>query len=128
MALRPQKEAIEVKLASRQKFAPASKVKKPLAPAPYNLEALFDQYSQQYGVKKELLRKIARCESGFNPRAVNGPYGGMFQFLTSTWQSNRRAMGLDPNPDLRFNPEEAVKTTAFKISRDGTGAWPVCGR
>jgi hypothetical protein len=36
-------------------------------------------------------------------------------------------MGLNPDPELRFNAEEAIKTTAYKISRDGTGAWPVCG-
>ena len=132
ISLLAKKETREVKLASSKKFAPSlvSKPKKqqPLKLSSQNLEVLFDKYSQQYQVASGLLKKIARCESSFNPRAVNGPYGGMFQFLASTWQSNRRAMGLDPNPSLRFNPEEAIKTTAFKISRDGTGAWPVCGR
>jgi hypothetical protein len=52
----------------------------------------------------------------------------MFQFLASTWSANRNSMGLDPNPELRFDAQESIKTTAFKISRDGVGAWPVCGR
>ncbi len=97
-------------------------------PGPADLDPLFTKYSQEYGVSKDLLVKIAACESGFNPGAQNGPYGGMFQFLASTWVSNRKAMGLDPNPNLRYNSEEAIRTAAFKISRDGAGAWPVCSR
>lgn len=92
------------------------------------LEGLMERYGEDYGVSKEVLKKIAFCESTYNPMAINGPYAGMYQFLASTWISNRNAMGLDSNPDLRFNAEEAIKTTAFKISRDGTGAWPVCGK
>jgi soluble lytic murein transglycosylase-like protein len=91
------------------------------------LDVMFNKYGEKYGVSPLLLREIAACESSFNPRAVNGPYAGLFQFCTSTWVSNRQAMGLNPDPELRFNAEEAIKTTAYKISRDGTGAWPVCG-
>ena len=96
--------------------------------SPAELEFLFNKYSQQYGVDKQLMKRIAYCESSFNPQAVNGPYKGMYQYLDTTWMAERRAMGLDPDPYLRYNSEEAIKTTAFKISRDGTGAWPVCGR
>jgi len=94
--------------------------------APVDIQATILQYSNQYGVNSDLMIKIAKCESGFNPGAVNGPYGGIYQFLSSTWSSNRRAMGLDANPDLRFDAEEAIKTAAYKISRDGAGAWPTC--
>jgi soluble lytic murein transglycosylase-like protein len=92
------------------------------------LDPLFTKYSQEYGVSKTVLIKIAACESGFNPNAQNGPYAGMFQFLSNTWISNRRAMGLDASPNLRYNAKESIKTAAFKISKDGTGAWPVCSR
>jgi hypothetical protein len=37
-------------------------------------------------------------------------------------------MNLDPNPELRFNPEEAIKTAAFKISTVGFSPWPNCGK
>jgi hypothetical protein len=100
----------------------------PATPAPTDLNQWFEQYGQTYRVDPRTLQAIARCESGFNPGANNGPYGGLFQFHAGTWQTNRAAMGLDTNPQLRFQPEEAVKTAAFKISRDGTGAWPVCSR
>jgi hypothetical protein len=69
---------------------------------------------------------IAKCESGFRENAVNGPYAGIYQFVSGTWISNRRAMGLDENLELRYNAEESVKTAAFKMNRDGFGAWPVC--
>jgi hypothetical protein len=35
-------------------------------------------------------------------------------------------MGLDENLDLRYSAEESAKTAAYKMSRDGFGAWPVC--
>jgi hypothetical protein len=35
-------------------------------------------------------------------------------------------MGLDTNPDLRKNAEEAIRTAAYKILNGGRGAWPNC--
>lgn len=108
---------------------------KPVAPKPVTLEpsaldGLFEKYGAEYGLSPTVLKHIAKCESGLRPEALssNGLYGGLFQFVSGTWSSNRKAMGLDPDPALRFNAEEAIKTAAFKISRDGIGAWPVCGR
>ncbi len=95
---------------------------------PEELEQLFNNYSQQYGVDKELLKKIAKCESGFNSNAQFLDYGGMFQFSSSSWASTRIAMAQDPNPNLRFNTDEAIKTAAFKISQGGIGAWPNCSK
>ncbi len=89
---------------------------------------LYEKYGALYGVSPLMLQRIASCESGERANAVNGPYAGMFQFVAATWSSNRRAMGEDPNPALRYVAEEAVKTAAFKMSRDGYGAWPACSR
>lgn len=93
---------------------------------PAELEALVERYAVQYGARKDIMMIIMKCESGYNPNAVNGSFGGLYQFMTSTWISNRNAMGLDPNPALRFNAEEAIRTAAFKMGRDGYGAWPAC--
>ena len=79
-------------------------------------------------IDEQLLKYIAQCESKMNPQAVNGPYGGLFQFTSRTWITTRQAMPADSNSDLRFNPEEAIKTAAFKISRGGLGAWPSCNK
>jgi hypothetical protein len=93
-----------------------------------DLDALFTKYGQHYGVDSHVLKKIAFCESTYNPGSVNHVYAGLFQFLASTWSATRREMALDPDPALRFAAEEAIKTAAFKISREGTWAWPVCGK
>lgn len=89
-------------------------------------ESDFDSASSQYNVSKDKLKKIAQCESGINPAAVNGPYGGMFQFTAETWVSTRRQMGKDENPDLRFNAKESIDTAAYKISNGGERAWLNC--
>jgi soluble lytic murein transglycosylase-like protein len=131
----PKQEEIPPKTASYSKpkttpFATAKPV--PAAPptgpvtGPAELEALVEQYATQYGARKDIMLIIMKCESGYNPNASNGSFAGLYQFMASTWVSNRNAMGLDPNPALRYNAEEAVKTAAFKMGRDGYGAWPAC--
>lgn len=96
-------------------------------PTDTDLENWFTKYADDYHIDRELLRHIAQCESGFNTNSNNnGLYLGMYQFSRGTWISARSAMGLDTNPDLRTNAEEAIKTAAFKISQGGAGAWPNC--
>lgn len=89
-------------------------------------ESYFEQYSNQYGVDINKLKKIAYCESGVSSGAANGDYGGMFQFSTGTWISTRSQMGLDTNPDLRYGAKEAIETAAFKIAGGGEKAWHNC--
>lgn len=93
-----------------------------------DMDGWFREYSQQYNVKEEILKKIAVCESYLNPLAKNGPYAGLFQFNETSWRSARNSMGLDPHPNIRYDPHEAIKTAAFKIGRDGPGAWPSCSK
>ena len=97
---------------------------------PHALDALFEKYGAQYGVEPRKLKAIAKCESGYNAasQSKNGLYGGMYQYLASTWSGTRKQMGENPDPALRFNAEEAIKTTAWKIAQGGIGAWPVCGK
>ena len=97
-------------------------------PPPFDAVSLVSKYAQEYGVDEEILFTIGQCESGFDTTSVNGPYGGIYQFHHSTWISIRNLMGLDPDPNLRFNPEESIRTAAFKLAKDGTGAWPACSR
>jgi len=92
------------------------------------LDQWFTQYANHYSVDRSLLWKIAACETGLRPNATNWIYGGMFQFSPNTWKANRSLMGTDTNPDLRFNPEEAIKTAAFLLSTRGPGAWPNCSK
>jgi hypothetical protein len=91
-----------------------------------DLESLFIRFADEYKVDKEFLRKIAHCESGFNPEADAGLYKGMFQFAEQTWVSTRTAMGLDTNPELRTSAEESIRTAAYKIANGGQNAWLNC--
>lgn len=104
-------------------------VVEPTVTAPPDLDPIFEKYAGEYGISASTLKVIANCESHYNPSAIsrNGLYGGMFQYSTSTWKSTRTAMGMDPNPDLRFSAQEAIRTSAFKIANGGIGAWPICG-
>lgn len=85
-----------------------------------------NEFGGRYGVDPNILRHISLCESTFKPNAKNYIYAGLFQFDTRTWQTYRRLMNENPDPDLRFNAKEAVKTAAFTISRVGTHLWPNC--
>lgn len=93
-----------------------------------SLDDLFTTYASRYNVDRELLKRIAFCESKFNPAVINGIYGGLFQFSGSAWRVTRARMGESQRSELRFNSEEAIKTASFKISRDGVAAWPNCSK
>ncbi|KKS98125.1 MAG: Protein containing Lytic transglycosylase-like, catalytic-like protein [Candidatus Gottesmanbacteria bacterium GW2011_GWA2_43_14] len=93
-----------------------------------DLENYFTRYADKESVNRELLKKIAACESSFNPQARNGIYGGMFQFSENSWKNLRLLMNLNTDPELRFNAEEAIKTAAYKLAINGRVAWPNCSK
>src|ERR671916_83204 len=71
-----------------------------------------------------ILRRIAECESGGNPRAVSpgGQYRGKYQFSRETW----RALGGTGDP--ADAPEWRQDRLALKLYRQsGTAPWPNCG-
>jgi len=67
-------------------------------PAPGTIEAIIQKAANTWGVSYPWMLKIARCESGLNPRAYNpaGPYYGLFQFLMSTFRANGGTNIWDP--------------------------------
>jgi hypothetical protein len=70
-----------------------------------------------------VLRRIARCESGGNPRAVSpaGRYRGKYQFTLSTWH----VLGGEGDPVDA--PESVQDRLALKLyRRAGTAPWPAC--
>jgi hypothetical protein len=85
-----------------------------------------DKYAGIYGIDANVIRHIAICESGFNPTARHFIYGGLFQFSPGTWKAFRQKMGEKTDPDLRFNAEEAVRTTAYILALKGYQNWPEC--
>ena len=72
-----------------------------------------------------VLRLIAQCESGGNPRAVSsdGRYRGKYQFTRSTWR------GLGGEGDPAKAPERLQDRLALRLyRREGVEPWGVCGR
>lgn len=78
------------------------------------------------GVKlPRVLREIAECESGGDPRAVsaNGRYRGKFQFSRATWKSIG-GRGDDPAKASEAHQDRM----ALKLYRaQGVTPWPSCG-
>ena len=90
------------------------------------INEFIDRFSSQYTVSPHILRSIALCESGFNPRAIKLSYYGLYQFGPNTWKNMRKEMGEDINPDLRLNAEEAVQTAAYVLHVNKAYIWPNC--
>ena len=70
-----------------------------------------------------ILRLIAECESGGNPRAVSpgGQYRGKYQFSVATWQH----IGGDGDPaDASEAEQDRLALTLYR--RAGTSPWPNC--
>ena len=72
-----------------------------------------------------ILQRIAQCESGGNPHAVDasGTYRGKYQFDMQTWRAN------GGSGDPASAPEAEQDRMAMKLYQArGTQPWPVCGR
>jgi soluble lytic murein transglycosylase-like protein len=70
-----------------------------------------------------VLRRIAQCESGGNPRAISpgGTYRGKYQFSRTTWRN------LGGTGDPAAAPEWLQDRLALKLyRRAGTAPWPNC--
>jgi hypothetical protein len=71
-----------------------------------------------------ILDRIARCESGGNPTAVDpsGTYRGKYQFDRGTWA----AMGGSGDPAKASEAEQDRRALKLYQAR-GASPWPVCG-
>jgi soluble lytic murein transglycosylase-like protein len=109
---------------------PAPVVRAP-APAPAStgtsssagdVEAIITAAGQAAGVDPSWLISTAECESGLNPNAYNGagPYGGLFQFLPSTFEAHGGTNIWDPT--------QQAQIAATMFASGESGEWPVCSR
>jgi soluble lytic murein transglycosylase-like protein len=87
---------------------PASGVlaaKQAIAAGSPELDALISRYAVIHEIPVELLRRVVKRESTFNPRARNGPYWGLMQIHPQT----ARTMGYDGAPDGLLDAETNLK-------------------
>lgn len=67
---------------------------------------------------------VARCESGLNPNARNGPYLGLWQFHRDTWQTWRYdGMSDDPRD---HTPADQTRVALRLYSSRGWSPWGGC--
>lgn len=95
---------------------------------PEPIVASITKWAAHYGVPVERLLRIAKCESGYNPKAVNRGYyagggnpSGLFQYLPSTFRSYSKMAGLE-NADI-WDYEAQAHVTAWAFANGKSGAW-----
>ncbi len=81
------------------------------------MNALVQKYADLHGIPESLLHRVIQRESGYNPRARNGPYYGLMQIMPQTAQT----MGYRGPPEGLLDAETNMKY-AGKYLR---GAWLV---
>ncbi|SDP33659.1 Transglycosylase SLT domain-containing protein [Arthrobacter sp. ok909] len=99
-------------------------------PAPTDIQAIIIKWANVYGVSADTLLRVAKCESTFNPGAVNGNYWapdgstptGLFQFVRSTYIANAARIGL-PAVDDRLNGERSAQVAAYMFSINQASQW-----
>jgi len=84
-----------------------------------NVDGLISKYASVYDVPESLIRRVVQRESGFNPRARNGPYYGLMQIRHDT----ARSMGYGGSASGLLDAETNLKY-AVKYLR---GAYVVAG-
>jgi peptidoglycan hydrolase-like protein with peptidoglycan-binding domain len=72
-----------------------------------------------------VLREIAECESGGDPRAVssNGLYRGKFQFSRETW----KAVGGRGSDPAKASEAHQDRMALRLYRQQGVSPWPACG-
>ncbi len=86
-------------------------------------QIILDAFASQGPPAQAWALRIAKCESGYNPRAVNASSGaaGLFQFLPSTWRSMPQGKA---GKDV-FDPVANAQAAAYYYSTSGGSPW-VC--
>jgi soluble lytic murein transglycosylase-like protein len=125
-ALRKQLQAEFDKLATQvaaQSMPIGAAVPPPLSLAPGSVSAIqqiiLDAFAPLGSAAQTWALRVAKCESNYNPYAVNRSSGasGLFQFLPSTW-------AFTPEHNLSvFDPTANADAAAWLYARDGPSQW-----
>lgn len=97
---------------------------------PNGVKETLNYYAELYGVSKDLVSKIVKCESNFNPD-VTGDYQaglvshGLWQFQLDTFAQYARVYKVK-NADINSYQDQTV--VAIQMLRDGLRNKWTCGR
>ena len=119
--------------AQLQQQAAAAPVARAAAPAPAPAapvasgaggdiqQIILNAFAPLGGGAQQWALRVARCESNYNPNAVNRYSGasGLFQFLPSTW----RATPQGAAGSSVFDPVANAQAAAWLYQRSGPGQW-----
>lgn len=89
-------------------------------PGGTRMEGIIARYAAAYGLPESLIRRVIQRESGYNPKARNGPFLGLMQIRYDT----ARSMGYRGSPEGLLDADTNLRY-AVKYLR---GAWLVGGR
>jgi hypothetical protein len=82
----------------------------------------------EFGVDEGVMRRIARCESRFDPFASNGPYQGLYQQSTQYWDGRVADFNAHVRPGVSGNihhPFDNARVSARMMTQGGNH-WPNC--
>lgn len=82
-------------------------------------QIILDAFAPLGGAAQTWALRVAKCESNYNPFAVNRYSGasGLFQFLPSTWQS------MPQHAQSVFDPVANAQAAAVLYQRSGPNQW-----
>jgi soluble lytic murein transglycosylase-like protein len=119
-------EPIKVELAEAKPIAESANIKAP-EPVPVStggdVQSIIIAAANKYGVDVQRALRIAKCESGFNPQAVNHGYNengypsGLYQHLSGYYPARAAKYGYSPNV---FDAYSNANVT-MAMMKDGLG-------
>jgi hypothetical protein len=89
---------------------------------------LLSQFEQEYQLPTGILWKVALAENGGKATgcASTSSACGMFQFITSTWLADTKALfGKPLDPSLRNDPTNSARAAAFELANIKTQIGPL---
>lgn len=91
------------------------------------VERIIHRAAREWGVDGARMVRVARCESGLDPRAQSpsGKFLGLFQQHRDFWPDRARKAGLAGASV--FDPWANAYVSARMIAVSGWHHWPVCG-
>ncbi len=100
--------------------APSDPGTAPAASNARDIQGIITAAANEFGADPNQLLRIAKCESGLNPRASNGTHFGLFQFnpITYTAYAPRAGAGSD-----YWNATNNARTAAYMIAHGQASQW-----